>query len=487
MTRYFAWSSARFALWAIIAVAVLGRLASAVLQGDQIQALPGIQDQFSYDALAQRLLTGHGFTFARDWWPATRAGEPTAHWSFLYTSYLAAVYGIFGAHPLAARIIQALFAGVLYPWITWRVGRRLFGSSVGLIGAALIAVYGYFVYYAGALMTETFYMLAILWALDIATDVASPDSLRSNKLRPWRWLLLGLALSVAVLLRQLLLIFVPILFAWLAWVFLRHRSATRGPEILRARRRVIAGALLTSLVLLASILPWTVRNYEAFGRFVLLNTNSGYAFFWANHPIHGTDFVPIFPTQVYHDMIPLELRSLDEAALDSALMSRGVQFVVEDPGRYVLLSFSRIKTYFEFWPSPESGELSNVARVLSFGLYGPLMLAGSVIWIWRMRRRNTDDWRTQHVMLLFLFGFVYTMIHLLSWTLVRYRLPLDAVFMPLAALAIVEVWDGLRGVNRYTDKPSSIAAAPAAFQHVTAVRGQTPTAATRRTERDQWN
>ena len=24
------------------------------------------------------------------------------------------------------------------------------------------------------------------------------------------------------------------------------------------------------------ILPWTVRNYQAFGRFVLLNTNAGY-------------------------------------------------------------------------------------------------------------------------------------------------------------------------------------------------------------------
>ena len=30
-------------------------------------------------------MTSHGFTFATDWWPATRVGEPTAHWSFLYT------------------------------------------------------------------------------------------------------------------------------------------------------------------------------------------------------------------------------------------------------------------------------------------------------------------------------------------------------------------------------------------------------------------
>ncbi|MEZ4661990.1 MAG: hypothetical protein R2911_30950 [Caldilineaceae bacterium] len=35
---------------------------------------------------------------------------------------------------------------------------------------------------------------------------------------------------------------------------------------------------LCGLVAASLILPWTVRNYMAFGKFVPLNTNSGYAF-----------------------------------------------------------------------------------------------------------------------------------------------------------------------------------------------------------------
>ncbi|MFN2118430.1 MAG: hypothetical protein ACK2T1_12185, partial [Candidatus Promineifilaceae bacterium] len=111
-------------LFLIIAVAVVLRLFSAIYQGNQVVALPGIWDQLSYDGLAQRVVAGYGFNFAEGHWPVTRAGEPTAHWSYLYTMYLAVVYAIFGHQPVVARVIQAIVAGALQIWLTWRIGRR---------------------------------------------------------------------------------------------------------------------------------------------------------------------------------------------------------------------------------------------------------------------------------------------------------------------------------------------------------------------------
>ena len=250
----------------IIAVAVILRLGAALLMGDQVEVLPGIYDQVSYDALAHSLLAGQGFTFPTDWWPLTGAGEPTAHWSYLYTLYLAGVCTLFGPHPLIARLIQAIVGGILGPWLVYRIGRRVFGLTAGLVIAILI-------------------------------------------------------------------------------------------------------------------LPWTVRNYRAFDRFVLLNTNAGFAFYWANHPIYGTNFTSLLPAggPSYQDLIPAELRDLDEAALDQALLRRGIGFVLDDPGRYALLSLSRVKPYFKFWPSPASSLTSNVSRVLSFGLYLPFMIYGLVL------------------------------------------------------------------------------------------------------------
>jgi len=76
--------------------------------------------------LATRVLEGHGFTFDVNWWPVTRAGQPTAHWSYLYTFFLTLVYALFGAHPLAARLIQSLIVGLLMPWLAYRLAQRIF-------------------------------------------------------------------------------------------------------------------------------------------------------------------------------------------------------------------------------------------------------------------------------------------------------------------------------------------------------------------------
>ncbi|MGQ9768881.1 MAG: ArnT family glycosyltransferase, partial [Anaerolineae bacterium] len=401
-------------------VAVALRLAAAAALGDRVEVLPGTYDQVSYHTLALRVLEGHGFTFSTDWWPLTRAGEPTAHWSFLYTLYLAGVYAVAGAHPLIARLLQALVAGVLGPWLAWRLGRRVAGEAVGLAAAGITAAYIYFIYYSAALMTETFFILAVLWALDRAMALAERPTLRTA-------LQLGLTLGLATLLRQLILAFVPFLLLWLVWQW---------------HGRVRWGMLLAPLVVIGLlILPWTVRNYRAFGHFVLLNTNAGYAFFWANHPIYGSDFPGLLPADgpSYQDLIPAELRHLDEAALDQALLRQGVRFVLDDPGRYLLLSLSKTREYFKFWPSAGSGLISNVSRVSSFGLFLPFMLYGLV--------RAARHWRRWS--LLYLFVAIYTLIHLLSWTLIRYRLPVDAVLLVFAGVAVQRVAARLGAVYEF--------------------------------------
>lgn len=419
----------RRVLVVILALSVLARIGSALLMGDTVEVLPGIFDQVSYHTLALRLLGGHGFTFDQEWWPITPAGQPTAHWSYLYTGYLVLVYAVFGAHPLAARLIQAVLAGLLLPWLTYRLGRRLAPGSqaVGLIAAAWSALYGYFAYYGGALMTETFYILCILWMLDAALEVAAQEN------PPLRlWLLLGLACGLTALLRQVILPFVLVLFIWLAWVKVGRGRVGMG------LRRALPGALAALVVMGALILPVTAWNYSQFGRFVLLNTNAGYAFFWSNHPVHGYAFVSLFTPDMptYQELIPAELRGLDEAALNDALMQRGWQFVFADPLRYLALCVTRIPDYFMFWPSPQSSTLSNIVRVGSIGVALPFMLAGLMLW-WR-RAWRAGKWallRTPGGLLL-LFMLVYTGIHLASWAGIRYRLPVDAVGLLFAAIAL---------------------------------------------------
>jgi 4-amino-4-deoxy-L-arabinose transferase-like glycosyltransferase len=420
----------------ILALAVLLRLAAAFYLGNAVQALPGTADQLSYHNLALRLLEGHGFTFGEPWWPLTAAGAPTAHWSYLYTFYLALIYLLFGPYPLAARLIQAALVGVLQPYLAFWLGRRVFSVRVGLFAAALTAIYPYFVYYAATLMTEPFYITAILAVLSFT--ILLSQALRSEADADRRQTLgyalaLGMTLSVTVLLRQLFLLFVPVMFLWI-WMANRWRIS----------RRLVVSALTSSAVLILFILPFTIYNYQRFQRFVLLNTNAGFAFFWANHPIYGAHFIPILPPELgsYGDLIPQELRKLDEAALDQALLREALGFIGQDPARYVRLSISRIPAFFMFWPSPDSDLISNVARAGGFGLLLPFIVYGLV-------RAFVPKPPVQHFSLslpsnlLLLFILFYTVIHLLSWALVRYRLPVDAVLMIYAGLAFTDLSERL--------------------------------------------
>jgi hypothetical protein len=425
-----------------VGLAAAVRFVTALYLGDTVTPQPGTADQVSYHTLALRVLDGHGFTFGTGWWPATNANEPTAHWSYLYVLFLAGVYSVFGPHPVMARIIQAVAVGALQPWLTFLVARRLFGARVALVAAALVAGYAYFVYYAGALMTESFFIAALIWSVHAAMRVAEPRRPEAGPAGLARWFVLGLALATAILLRQAFVVCVPAILLWITWRLLRRDgSALRGPE--PRALGVAAHVGLTLAVVAVAILPWTVRNWRAFNEFVLLNTNAGFAFYWGNHPIHGNRFIPILPGDgsLYGTLIPDELRDLNEAQMDRALLRRGLGFVAQDPGRYLRLSASRAVEYFKFWPSPHSDRLSNLARGLSFGLCAPFMLAGVYLATRRPMARCSRHRAAGRAEVWLLLGvaFVYSLAHLLTWTLVRYRLPVDGLLLPFSALAVVSL------------------------------------------------
>ena len=118
-------------------------------------------------------------------------------------------------------------------------------------------------------------------------------------------------------------------------------------------------------------------------------------------------------------------------------MRQGFRFIMEDPGRYLLLSLSRVRAFFEFWPTPDTSLLHNIGRSASFGLLLPLLLYGLVLAVRRpgFVKRNA---------LLFLFAAFYAVLHLLTWAMVRYRLPVDAALTPLAALAVADLFQRAR-------------------------------------------
>lgn len=400
----------RYVLSLIVILGALLRIAMAFFLGNTVEPTPAAYDQIFFHDVALNLLAGKGFAFTRPPWPFIESLAPTAYTSFLYQIFLAAIYWIFGPHALAARLIQALICSLL-PLQVYGLTRRLLrrplawddrrAATVALVAAAITAGYAYFVYYSATLMTEGLYLVTVVWSLSATLDVAEASSAR-------HWALWGLAVSLASLLRQVFMPLAALLFLYAVW---------------QARRRVRVGHVaLAAAVAAALILPWTVRNYLVFDRFLLLNSQAGQVLWNANHPDLGTDWeaAAMFP-------IPEDLQGANEVDLSNELMGRAVQNITADPGRFLRLSLSRLGTWLIFWPMAESSLYSNIARPLSFGICLPFMLGGLVLSLRQWRR-----W-----LLLYLFILPYTFLHVISWVQIRYRMPVDVALVPFAALAAV--------------------------------------------------
>lgn len=402
------WLQSNSTLILILSGTVLLRIGAALFLGGSLDQLPGIYDEISYHSLALRILAGKGYSFGENWYPFTLADTPTAHWSFLYPLYLVGVYRLLGINILAARVAQAVSGGLLMGGLIFRIGERLGGRRIGLMSAALFGLYGYWIYYNAALMTETFFSLALLIALDCALALKEKQTFQT-------WVLLGLAMGAAALLRQTALFVIPLLLGWLIYQ-LRRKIHWRG----------LAIAVILPIILIA---PVTLRNFRVYGQFLLLNSNSGYAWYASVNPGLGTRWdaskvvVPV----------PDELSGLNEAQLDHELSQRAWQTVVHEPARIAILTFSKAMDQLRFWPSPQSGWLSNLMRVLSFGIYLPFMLAGLILSL-----RRWHDYLPIYAIVIIL-----NVVHMLTWPAARYRLPADAMMMILAALAVVALYDCL--------------------------------------------
>jgi hypothetical protein len=81
--------------------------------------------------------------------------------------------------------------------------------------------------------------------------------------------------------------------------------------------------------------------------------------------------------------------------------------------------------------------MSNVARVGSFGILIPFILYGLIL-SFAIAWRTRDEQQRSTIVLLWLFCIVYTGIHLLTWALIRYRLPVDAVLIFFAAIGLCD-------------------------------------------------
>jgi 4-amino-4-deoxy-L-arabinose transferase-like glycosyltransferase len=209
-------------------------------------------------------------------------GDKFSFWPVGTSAIYAVFFLMFGVNMTAA-VIANLIAAVLSIFTSALLAKRWFGEREALWTAGLMAVWPTLILYATVMASEVFFIVAINTALLVWNSRALPAAGAS--------VLSGVTFGLAALLRPVALL-VPVVFAIM--------TAAKERKIFPQAWRLA----VVMIAMFAAIAPWTARNYDVHGAFVLIATNGGTVLWMGNNP-DSTGAYTVPPTRT-DDMTEVE-------------------------------------------------------------------------------------------------------------------------------------------------------------------------------------
>ena len=312
----------------VFAVALAARLAVVAWAADRI---PPVADGTFYHTIATRIADGLGYTWQ---WPdgvVTYAG----HYPVGYPALAGAAYALFGPHPPAAMLMNAIL-GALSAVAAYMLAGRSGGRRAGIVAGALVAFHPGLLAYTPAMMTEgvtaSLVTCAAWAALGRARSREAAPSARSSGLL--RAGFAGLVVGIATLVRPQSLVLAPI-FGWLA------SSAIDAAQARRKALSPIACAALATAAALAVCAPWTARNCVQMKRCALVSYNGGW------NLLIGADYAA---TGTWAEIkVPPECREVyDEAEKDVCFGAAARRYIAEHPAKWIALAPKKLAATFDY-------------------------------------------------------------------------------------------------------------------------------------------
>ncbi len=280
-------------------------------------------DEIDYHTLAVSLSEGEGFK--GEWGRATARRPP------LYPLLLSGAYLLFGPGYQVGRALQILL-GVLVVALTYMLGKRLFSSGVSLLAAAIAAFNPFLIFISGYLLTENLYICLLLTVIILVVDFfKSPPN-------PKRTLVFaGLLAGLCSLAR-------PTAFIFSGFLCLVIIIWGRGG----IRERIVKGAMFAAAVIIV-IFPWSARNRAVLGETVIFTTHGGHTFYQGNNEL-------VYREPRYRGGVaPLQalpewdrIKDAGEVRADSLGWGLGLEFVKENPGKFMELAVSKFARTWRF-------------------------------------------------------------------------------------------------------------------------------------------
>ncbi len=437
--------TAATSLLLILVVGFGARLAFAWDQARKIpaDALASAPFEQETGSIARSIATGNGFCN-----PFGRATGPTAWLTPVYPLLVAAAFKVFGIFTVRA-FFFLVFLNILFSTAAcipiFYVAKRVAGIGVASGAAWLWALFpnAVMIPFEWIWDTSLAALLAatLLWA---ALEVAE-----SQKLRDWcaYGLLWGFTLMTNPSLGSLL----PFLLGWAA-----YRSGRRVDLRTKNWSWITRPALGFGLAILCCI-PWTVRNYVEFHRFVPLRSNFPLELYIGNNENYD-DKHPRYPGFITKERETFRYFRMGETAFMDEEMRKATKFIETHPRVDVILFGKRFVAFWAGIPNPVDQFLATdswLARglILSATFSGIGALLGIAVLV-----RRCSEYAFPLAVYPLIFPFLYYVTH----TSLRYRHPIDPVVLLLTAIAagtLMEVVSHRRssGASLSSDAPQAVA------------------------------
>jgi 4-amino-4-deoxy-L-arabinose transferase-like glycosyltransferase len=403
--------------WRILLLIVLGAFAlrvGYVMLAKRTE--PVLGDQIYYNAQANTIARGHGFTDFRD--GSQQAEHPPLTALVLTpTSWVMEQFDPGGNHLLAQRLTMTVFgAGVVL--LIGLVGRAVAGDRAGLLAAGIAAVYPNLWINDGLVMSETLATLAVALAILLAYRF-----IRLPRAANAAWL--GAACGLAMLTRAELGLLLPLMVLPVA-LFLRSCSF----------RRQIGLFLLAGLASFVVVSPWLVANLTRFDKPVLFSTNDGLTLCGANlHRTYYGEGTGLWALDCAGFPVPKG----DRSVVSNALRSDGLRFIRDHLGRLPVVVAVRVA---RVWSLYAPGLMANYnvnegrdvevswAGFFAFWILVPFAVGGAVGL--RRRRVPITPLLAQFVIVTVTVAAIYG--------ITRFRTPAEVSLVVLAAVALDRWW-----------------------------------------------
>ena len=413
--------------------------------------VPTLGDATAYHLLAANLAHGRGYIRPFDDL-LLHLRRPTAEYPPLFPLLLALPARL-GAHSVEQQRIFLAFVGAGTVSLVGLLGRRVVSPAVGLIAAALAAVYPMLFLSEATLMAESLYV-GLVALLLLCAYRAYDDP------KPVRFVVLGAAIGLATLTRaEGILLGIVVVVPLAMWL----RNLTARERIAR-----IGVALGVALVVVA---PWTIRNALRFHAFVPVSNNVATLIDGANcdatyggsqiglwRETFSTLDVGLGPAfaQARYCFVGFDIRDphFDEAKAASADTRAGLRYARHHLGSLPKVAAVRVlRTWGLYAPSQQVNFESLEGRPRSWQLRGtqmywvllPLALVGAVL----LRRRRRAIWPLAAT------AITVTIVAATTYGQQRFRIAAEPAILVLAAVTIVELAGAVTTSGRRAPRSSA--------------------------------